>query len=371
MLGEYRPGVQTGRTEKRVFAPRDVGRRRVGILANSVQAWRMKMLLLGGTAFLGRAIATEAVARGVEVTCLARATSAPPDGVTFVAGDRDLEDGLAPVAAERWDVVVDVSRQPGQVRRALRDLSTGHVVFISTTSVYAYGDRLEQDESSLTVTALDGDVMTDMSTYGPAKVACEEAVRAAAVTATIIRPGLIGGPGDTSARSGYYPWRFAHPTGDDVLVPGDPDFPCALIDVDDLAAWTVAVADAHLPGTYNATGPTTRLAEVLELARRVAGAQAPPPCPVPVEVLRAAGVESWMGPKSLPLWIDDPADRYAATADTRAAQAHGLTTRPLEETFSRVLPYEETRVLPRRAGLSDVDERQIRSMLVQVRTRPE
>lgn len=323
----------------------------------------MKMLLLGGTAFLGRAIAIEALARGIEVTCLARGTSAPPDGVTFVAGDRDAEDGLAPVAAQHWDVVVDVSRQPGQVRRALRDLSTDHVVFISTTSVYATGDRFEQDESSPTVMALEGDVMTDMSTYGPAKVACEEAVRAAAVTSTIIRPGLIGGPGDTSSRSGYYPWRFAHPTGDDVLVPDDPSFPCALIDVDDLAAWTVTAAENRLAGMYNATGRTTPLAEVLKAARRVAGEQAPPPRPVPVDVLRAAGVESWMGPKSLPLWIDDPADRYGATADTRAAQAHGLTTRPLEETFARVLPYEESRDSARRAGLSDDDERQLRRLL--------
>ena len=323
----------------------------------------MKMLLLGGTAFLGRAIAAQAVARGAEVTCLARGTSAPPDGVTFVTADRDDEDGLAQVAGQHWAAVIDVSRQPGQVRRAVRDLATDHFVFVSTTSVYAAGDRLEQDESSPTVDALDGDDMIDMSTYGQAKVACEEAVRAGSATSTIIRPGLIGGPGDTSSRSGYYPWRFAHPTGDDVLVPDDPDFPCALIDVDDLAAWTVAAAENHLVGTYNATGRTTPLAEVLEAARRAAGSQAPPPRPVPVELLRAAGVESWMGPKSLPLWIDDPADRYGATANTDAARAHGLTTRPLEETFARVLPYEEARDAPRRAGLSDVDESPLRQML--------
>ena len=297
----------------------------------------MKMLLLGGTAFLGRAIATEAVARGIEVTCLARGTSAPPDGVTFVTADRDDEGGLAQVAGRPWDAILDVSRQPGQVRRAVRDLRADHLVLISTTSVYAHGDRLEQDEDSPTLTALDGDVMTDMSTYGPAKVACEEAVRAAAVTSTIIRPGLIGGPGDTSARTGYYPWRFAHPTGGDVLVPDDPDFPCAIIDVDDLAAWAVTAAQERIEGTYNATGRTTPLSDVLEAARRVAGEHAPPPRPVPVEVLRAAGVESWMGPKSLPLWIDDPADRFGATADTEAARAQGLTTRSLDETFARVL----------------------------------
>jgi len=257
----------------------------------------MKMLLLGGTAFLGRAIAVEALARGVEVTCLARGTSAPPEGVTFVRADRDEDDASAPVATQHWDAVIDVSRQPGQVRRAVRDLSTEHAVFISTTSVYAYGDRLEQDENSPTVPALDGDVMTDMSTYGPAKVACEEAVRAGTTTWTIIRPGLIGGPGDTSARTGYYPWRFAHPTGDDVLVPDDPEFPCALIDVADLAAWAVTAAQDRIAGTFNATGPTTPLAEVLETARRVAGEQAPPIRPVPAEVLRAAGVGSWMGPR--------------------------------------------------------------------------
>ena len=325
----------------------------------------MKLLLLGGTRFLGRAIAVEALARGMEVTCLARGSSAPPEGATFVRADRNDGDALSPVSQQHWDAVIDVSRQPGQVRRAVRDLSTDHFVFISTSSVYATGDRLEQDEGAPLLPALDGDTMTDMSTYGPAKVACEQAVRAATTTSTIIRSGLIGGPGDTSGRSGYYPWRFAHPTGDDVLVPDDPDFPCALIDVDDLAAWTVTAAQNRIAGTFNATGPTTPLVTVLETARRVAGEQAPPPRPVPVEILRAAGVESWMGPKSLPLWIDDPADRYGATANTRAARAHGLTTRPLEQTLARALEYEDHRDVPRGAGLSDLEEQQLRGQLAQ------
>jgi len=322
----------------------------------------MKMLLLGGTAFLGRAIAVEAVARGVDLTCLARGTSTPPDGVTFVTADRDEDDGLAQVAGVHWDAVIDVSRQPGQVRRAVRDLTSDHFVLISTVSVYASGDRLEQDETAPTVEALDGDVMTDMSTYGAAKVACEDAVRAAP-SWTVIRPGLIGGPGDTSSRSGYYPWRFAHPSGDDVLVPGDPDFPCALIDVDDLAAWTLTVAEDRIGGTYNATGPTIPLAEAIEAARRAVGHHAPPPRYVDLDMLRSAGVQSWMGPKSLPLWIDDPTDRYGSTADTSAARARGLTTRPLEETFARVLAYEDARDTPRRAGLSDAEEEELRRLL--------
>ena len=133
----------------------------------------MKLLLLGGTRFLGRAIAVEALARGMEVTCLARGTSDPPDGVAFVRADRNDDDALSPVAMQHWDAVIDVSMQPGQVRRAVRDLSTDHVVLVSTSSVYANGDRLEQDEDAPILPALDGDTMTDMSTYGPAKVACE------------------------------------------------------------------------------------------------------------------------------------------------------------------------------------------------------
>ena len=93
--------------------------------------------MLGGTAWLGRTVAREALARGHDVTCLARGSAPPPDGVAFVAADRDADDGLAVVAGSRWDAVVDVSRQPGQVRRAVRDLDTGHRVFVSTGNVYA------------------------------------------------------------------------------------------------------------------------------------------------------------------------------------------------------------------------------------------
>lgn len=174
----------------------------------------MRLLILGGTAWLGRHVAATALAAGHQVTCLARGTSgAPPDGATLVRGDRDADDAYAQVRNAAWDAVVDVSRQPGQVRRAAQTLgrTCGTYVFVSTVSVYADHSRPGEDESAALLPALDADVMVDMGAYGSAKVACERHVLEAvgADRALIARPGLIGGPGDTSDRTGYWPWRFA------------------------------------------------------------------------------------------------------------------------------------------------------------------
>lgn len=322
----------------------------------------MELLLLGGTAFLGRAIASSALARGHSVTCLTRGGTLPPEGATPVTADRDDERGLEPVAGRVWDAVIDVSRQPGQVRRAIRDLHTSHWVFVSSANVYADYSAVERDEDAATRAPLDGDVMEDMSTYGEAKVACENAIRACGVSATIVRSGLIGGPGDWSGRTGYWPWRFANPTGDDVIVPDDPDFPCALIDVRDLAEWIVTAAERLLDGTFNATGPTTALRDVILAAAGVAGSRLPPR-PVSAERLAELEIGSWMGPASLPLWIDDPSWRGFSTLDTTRAREAGLLTRPLTDTLRDTLAYEYERTQPRQAGLSDDDERRVRAAL--------
>ncbi|MGL4176335.1 MAG: NAD-dependent epimerase/dehydratase family protein [Dermatophilaceae bacterium] len=319
----------------------------------------MRILVLGGTAWLGRTVVEEALRRGHEVTCLARGSVPAPERASFVAADRDDEGGLAEVAEVRWDAVVDVSRQPGQVRRAVCDLSTGHYVLVSTGNVYATFDRLEQDEDAPLRAPLDGDVLEDMETYGEAKVACEQAVLAGDPPATIVRSGLIGGPGDDSGRTGYWPWRFAHPVGEEVIVPDDPDFPVALVDVRDLAGWVLTLVEGRVAGAFNATGPTTRLADALDVAADVGGSGARRR-PVALGRLADLGIQNWMGPASLPLWISDPEWRFFATLDTTRARAAGLTTRPLRDTFVDALRYEESRdPAEQRAGLSDADERRV------------
>ncbi|HSO63572.1 MAG TPA: NAD-dependent epimerase/dehydratase family protein [Ornithinibacter sp.] len=320
----------------------------------------MRLLVLGGTAWLGRTVAQTALGRGHDVTCAARGSAAPPEGATFVVADRDEDDGLAELAGTRWDAVVDVSRQPGQVRRAVRDLDTAHWVFVSTGNVYARFAAIEQPEDSPRRAPLDGDVLPDMEAYGEAKVACEDAVLGGGTSATVVRSGLIGGPGDASGRTGYWPWRFAHPIGDEVVVPDDLDFPCALVDVRDLADWLVTAAERRIDGAVNATGPTTPLRDVLTSAASVSGSRARAR-PVAPGRLRELGVQGWMGPASLPLWIDDLEWRGFATMDTTRARAAGFATRPLADTLRDALAWEETRDEPRRAGLTDDEERRVQA----------
>jgi nucleoside-diphosphate-sugar epimerase len=322
----------------------------------------MRLLLLGGTAFLGRATARQAVVRGHDVTCLARGSASVPEGAAFISGDRDRDDVMSAVSAHHWDAVIDLTRQPGHARRAVRDLDAAHWVFVSSANVYEGFDRREQDEESPTLKPLREEVMADMTVYGPAKVACELFVRDAQASHTIVRSGLIGGAGDWSGRSGYYPWRFSSPSGPEVFVPPDLSFPVALIDVEDLAAWLVTCAEQHIPGTFNATGNTTTLGEFLDVAREVAGSSVPA-APVPAETLEQAGISAWMGSSSLPLWIDDSSWRYFATLDTSRARAHGLETRPLAHTLGAALEYEGQRSQPRQAGLTDGDEQRLRELI--------
>lgn len=318
----------------------------------------MELLVLGGTRFLGRAVAEEAAGRGYAVTCLARGSAPPPDGVPFVRADRDEDGGLAPVTGRRWDGVVDLTVHPVHVRRAVRDLTAAHLLLVSTANVYRDDVGPEPDEDAPLVPALDADRMAGMETYGGAKVACEQAVLTSGTTATVVRPGLIGGSGDASGRSGYWPWRFAHPVGAEVAVPDDPELPVALVDVRDLAAFVVTACEQQLRGPFNVTGPTTTLSQVLTTAAEVAATRArvraiPPP------VLARLGVRPWMGPTSMPLWLDDPDLRGFGTLDTGRARAAGLRTRPLADTLRDALRYEEGRTVPRAAGLSDEEERRV------------
>ncbi len=328
---------------------------------------RMRILVLGGTVWLGRSIATTAIERGHDVTCLARGGSAvPPDGAAFVRADRDQPDAYDEVARAEWDAVVDVSRQPGQVRRATDALAdrAGHFVFTSSGSAYAEHGTPGDDEGAALLPALDGDVMETMATYGEAKVACEQHVRAAfgADRSLVIRIGLIGGPGDIFGRSGYWPLRFARPAAADgsVLVPDAPALPTQVIDVRDLAAWIVDAGTAGLSGTFNATGETIPLPDHLEVARAVAG-HTGPLVPVDQDWLLAHHVEPWMGERSLPLWLPLPDFAGFSARDSSAARAAGLATRPLADTLADTLEWELASGpdRPRLAGLTAEEERSL------------
>ena len=147
-------------------------------------------------------------------------------------------------------------------------------VFVSTGNVYADHSRPGSDETVPLLPPLDGDVMTDMEVYGEAKVACDAVVREAfGDRALVARAGLIGGPGDWSGRSGWWPWRFAHPVGADgaVLVPDDPDLPMTLVDVRDLSAWLVRCVALGTTRIFDAVGEPSTLGGLLTAARAVAG----------------------------------------------------------------------------------------------------
>lgn len=332
----------------------------------------MRILVLGGTAWLGREIVRAAVEGRHEVTALARGEAGDaPDGARFVSADRERDDAFAELGDESWDAVIDVSRQPGQVRRAIAALGarTGHWVFVSSASVYADSETIGDDESAALLPPLKGDVMETMETYGSAKVACERHVLdgTGPDRALIARASLIGGPGDWSGRSGYWPLRFARPSNPDgrVLIPDTPDVPVQVLDVRDLAAWLVQAAERGAAGIANVGGPTHTFGEHLEVVRTVTGFTGSWEV-VGTDWLADHEVEPWMGPRSLPLWL--PADAIALNAhDLSRAASLGLRTRPLAETLADTLAWElvELKRGPRerRAGLSDGEERELLAAL--------
>jgi 2'-hydroxyisoflavone reductase len=325
----------------------------------------MRILILGGTAWLGGHLAETAHAADHDVTCLARGTSGPaPRGARLVKADRGQPGAYDEVRDQRWDAVIDLSRQPGQARSAAAALAKtcGTFIFISSTNVYADHQAPDQDERAALLPPLQSEVMASMAQYGQAKVACEQIVleAAGADRSLILRVGLIGGPGDEFDRSGYWPLRFARAarSGRRVLVPDVPRLATQVIDVRDLAAWVIACACRGVVGIFNATGETTSFEAHMEVARRVAGHRGAV-VPVSSEWLLGQGVAPWMGPRSLPLWLPAAEDAGFCARSSRAAVGAGLSRRALAVTLEDTLTWDQHRQPPpaaRRAGLSDEEE---------------
>ncbi|MFC8951712.1 NAD-dependent epimerase/dehydratase family protein [Streptomyces sp. NPDC057101] len=294
----------------------------------------MKLLMLGGTEFVGRAIVDAALGRGWEVTVFHRGRHAAPAGVISLLGDRTTgPDGLAALAEGSWDAVVDTwSAAPSAVRDAARLLAgrAGRYAYVSSRSVYAWPPAagLAEDGPLVEGSPDAGDVP-----YAEAKRGGELAVTDAfgADRALFVRAGLIIGPYENVGRLPWWLGRIAR--GGPVLAPGPAALPIQYIDVRDLAEWTLDAVAAGLSGPYNLVSPPghTTMGELLDACVRVTGSDAELRWTAP-EALLAAGAEPW---SELPVWLP-PGEMYDAmhTADVSRALAAGLRCRPAEETVA-------------------------------------
>ena len=299
----------------------------------------MRLLVLGGTKFLGRAVVEAALARGHEVTLFNRGLTNPelfPE-VEKLRGDRDR--GLDPLRGRSWDAVVDTSGFVPRVVRQSAELlndAVDHYVFVSSISVYRDPLAPGFDESGPLVELPDPtieDYRSSAEAYGGLKALCEEAVRDEFPDSfAIVRPGLIVGPHDPTGRFTYWVVRVAR--GGRVLAPGPPLRLVQVVDVRDLAEWMVRLADERVAGTFNAVSRPFPLEELLETAREVSGSDAEIVW-VDEGLLLERGVSPWM---ELPLWVPTD-DAGFLQANVAAALAMGLSIRPLEQTVRDTLAW--------------------------------
>jgi 2'-hydroxyisoflavone reductase len=319
----------------------------------------VKLLVLGGTKFLGRAAVEAALAEGHEVTLFTRGQTNPglfPEAERLRA---DLREDLSPLAVGVWDAAIDLdpTQLPRHTRRrteALRD-AVGHYVFVSTISVYADPSRPIDEGSALLDPPEPEPETFDIEDYGGLKAASERVVQEVfGGRCAVVRPGLIAGPNDPTDRFTYWPVRLAE--GGDVLAPGDPEAPIQLIDARDLGAWLVRAAGESTGGVFNATGPERPLT-LREALERVAGAVGGDARLVWTDEQRVldAGVQPWM---ELPLWLPGTEDDGMMRVDCSRAVAAGLAFRVLEETARDTLAWSRE-AGEQRPTLSREKEREI------------
>ena len=306
----------------------------------------MKLLIIGGTVFLGRAVVESALSQGHEVTLFNRGQSNIdlfPE-VEQLHGNRDS--GLEALAGRTFDACLDTCGYFPRIVKAsaqfLKD-AVQHYAFVSSVSVYGEPSPEGVDESGVLATSDDPTIeeVTGES-YGPLKALCEaEVTEAFGDRSLLIRPGLIVGPHDVSDRFTYWPWRAAQ--GGRLLAPGRPDRPIQFIDVRDLAAWIVRMLESGETGTYNATtAPGTWTMGTLLQACCDASEKACELVWTDDAFLNEHEVGAWM---ELPLWIPEDADISKGFFDFQVdrALAKGLTFRPLEETVQATMDWALSR----------------------------
>jgi 2'-hydroxyisoflavone reductase len=293
-----------------------------------------KMLILGGTRFLGPHLVHAALASGWEITLFNRGKSAPTmfSKLETLIGDR--KDNLTALEGRKWDVVMDTSGYvPAHVKASAELLAehVGHYVFISSVSVYddKDGSPLSED-SPVGVLADETTEEVTGATYGPLKALCEQAAEAAMPgRVTVVRPGLIVGPLDNSGRFTYWPYRVAQ--GGEVLAPGNPQAALEFIDVRDLSAFTLKCIHEAIFGIFNANGAGigVSMQELLHGCKMVLGVDARFTWIADKFLLDPeVGVGPWI---EMPLWI--PAELPNGSTVIAKALAAGLTHRPPGDTI--------------------------------------
>jgi 2'-hydroxyisoflavone reductase len=344
------------------------------------RAAEKRLLILGGTGFLGPHLVHTAVAAGHTVSIFTRGRREPSlfeqdfASVEHLIGDREQPDGYAALAGKTWDAVIETSgyRHPW-TRDAVKVLagSVDRYVYVSSTGVFhPYLTTNIPEDGPV---RLADDPPQDQPTYGVMKALSENEVRAGfGDRATIIRPGYIVGPGDTSDRWTYWPVRIVR--GGDIMVPGHRDDPVQYIDVRDLIAWVIRLVDGGVGGTFNAVGPGRRQT-MQEFVYGVAAITSVP--------LSWTWIDDYEWLKAYPLhrgdagtpsgfeyaipWILPEGDALGhMQIDSRKAIAAGLTYRPLAETARDTVEWRQSDGVPQ--GLRDrpryvLTEEQEREML--------
>ena len=333
----------------------------------------MKLLVLGGTVFLGRHVVDVALERGFDVTLFNRGQHGAElyPQLEHLHGNRDpqKDDGLAALenavkAGRSWDAVVDTSGYVPRIVRASAEVlkdAVKHYAFVSSISVYPSFPEAGMDESAAVAELEDPNTEEVGPNYGALKVACERAVESVMPGRALhVRAGLIVGAHDQTDRFTYWPVRIAR--GGDVLAPGSPELLTQWIDAADLASWMVQMLERGLMGTFNVTGQPMRLGDVFDAVLKHTPTDARLTW-VDESFLAEHQVPPWMGENSLPLWIPSGDASYAGFAQVGIQKAleNGLQFRPLELTLKDTLSYANSRPADHvwRSGLSVEREQEL------------
>ena len=327
----------------------------------------MKILILGGTKFLGRHLVEAGLARRHEVTLFNRGITNPNlfPNLETITGDREQD--IEKLSGREWDAVIDVA---GYIPRIVRlsaqalEKSVKRYVFISSISVYADFKKAGMDES-YPVGKLEDETTEEITgeSYGPLKALCEKTVQEIyGDRALIIRPGLIVGPYDPTDRFTYWPMRVKR--GGDTITPDKPQTPIQIIDVRDLSEFIIKLIEENASGIYNATGPDYELmlGEFLDACKQVSGSVAAFHW-ASVDFLQEHEVAPW---SDMPVWIPDTEeDAGFSRVDVSKAMDAGLKFRPLEETIRDTIAWAETRPTDHkwRSGLDPVKEKILLTLL--------